>query len=382
VTGFRALGQRPAAPHASARRLALAFGLAVAVVMGGMPIAVAGTATDPDDVGGRLDLRRIAATRDATTGTLTVTVTTWGSWPEDVLRATGSNRLTVSVDVDVDGVADALVRILRSGGRLLAQVRIAGQVAEQVAATRPGPRRVRFALPEGSAANPAGLVGVAAGSRFRGAGCRPCSDRAPDDGWLVVEPAPGGSGEFTCTQVIGFSQTRQWFLGVPDFEDIVGSDGWQLLWESSAGVDRWADPDYRGWSNAVDSPCASRADDPDRVLLTISMDEFQDDASVWESQIEAAIATIRDKFDNLQQIVLQPVIGGPNHDLSLHGGDPVRASSNHPVIDAAIADVVGGDVVAGASPEVRTCDDYADAIGHLEGDARSPISQLIAAFYD
>ncbi|MGQ0669846.1 MAG: hypothetical protein ACT4PO_09280, partial [Actinomycetota bacterium] len=90
---------------------------------------------------------------------------------------------------------------------------------------------------------------------------------------------------------------------------------------------------------------------------------------------------IRTKVPGLEQIVLQPVVGGPGGAECEVGGETVRASFNHPFIDEAIARVVGGDVVAGASPEVRTCSDYRDSTGHLENDARGPIGLSIGNFY-
>ncbi len=339
----------------------------------------ADTTSDPNDSGGRLDLHRLAIAKDQASAPFTITLTTWQTWPNRLLRLSSANRLAVDLDLDGDGARDLTLRVVRAGGHLVAQVRRLGDVIEELATVRPGPRQVSFTVPVGSQADPTGPVRAIARSRLRGATCHPCTDRTPDQQWFEIEPT--GAGEFTCTEVIGFSQTRQWFLGAPDFEQIVGTDGWQLLWESGAGVDHWADPNYRGWSNAVDSPCQSGSDDPDRILLTISMQEFQDDVDVWEQNILAAIDTIRDKFPDLEEIVLQPVVGGPDDGLCEFNGAPVRASSNHPVIDAAIAAVVGGDVIAGDSPEVRACDDYADATGHLLGSAQGPIGANIAAFY-
>jgi hypothetical protein len=53
------------------------------------------------------------------------------------------------------------------------------------------------------------------------------------------------------------------------FESIVGNDHWELLWNGGAGVDRWRNPDYEGWTRALVSPCPGE-DPPDRVLLSIS----------------------------------------------------------------------------------------------------------------
>ncbi len=61
----------------------------------------------------------------------------------------------------------------------------------------------------------------------------------------------------------------------------------------------------------------------------------------------------------------------------------MRASVNHPIIDEAIgivvADVAG--VESGASPEVRSCADYRDDLGHLTETAVGPIGEEIAEFY-
>jgi hypothetical protein len=340
-------------------------------------------ASDPDDVGGRLDLRRLVALKDDASAPLRITVTTWGSWTASVLARSGPNRLFVDLDTDLDGSADVRARITRSGGRLVVQLLRSGQVVRQLTAAHPTTHRVRFTVPAGAPGNPAGSIAAAARSRFRNdAGCDPCSDRGPDSGWVTVQPGDGGGGDFTCTQVIGFSQTRQWFLDAPDFEDVVGSAGWQLLWRGGGEIDLWADPDYRGWLEPIRSPCAAGEEAPDRVVLTISKQVFEDDPDVWARDIRAAVETVRDKYPSVERVVLQPVVGGPGHDECTYQGNPVRASVNHPTIDQAIADVVGGDVVAGASPEVRTCDDYQDTPGHLTDDADGPIGRAIGEFYD
>jgi hypothetical protein len=65
-------------------------------------------------------------------------------------------------------------------------------------------------------------------------------------------------------------------------------------------------------------------------------------------------------------------------------GREVRASRNHPIIDDAIAIAVAGadaSVMAGASPEVRSCDDFSDSVGHLVDTSEGPIGGTIAQFY-
>ena len=199
-------------------------------------------------------------------------------------------------------------------------------------------------------------------------------------GAWTTHPTQTSADSFVCTLVIGFSQTQQWYAGAPDFETIAGDDEWQLLYEFGAGIDFWADPDFSGWSNSPVSPCAAASTAPDRVVLTISGGPRS--PLDWASAIDSAAATIRVKYPEIAAIVLQPVVGGPNHQVCpAPGGGDVRASTSHPDIDEGIAMAVGGDVIAGASPEVRACEDYEDGIGHLAPDSRGPIGASIAEVY-
>jgi hypothetical protein len=211
--------------------------------------------------------------------------------------------------------------------------------------------------------------------------------------------------------VIGFSQTGEWYLGpplgapVPTFEPIVGDDQWQLRAYEGAGLS-WQDPTFIGWTDpaALYSPCVTNSTNPDRVVLNIAClpkdvpcEPGIPSVAFWVTNVQNEIATIRAKYSNIRQIVLQAVVGGPNDTVCYFNnnpGDPVHSSLIGPNIDTAIAQVVAADptgqVVAGISPEVRTCADYADDAGHLcypgfdtcgTLDARGPLGTMIGQFY-
>src|SRR5207248_3053111 len=93
----------------------------------------------------------------------------------------------------------------------------------------------------------------------------------------------------TCTEVIGFSQTMQW-------------------WNSNA---------------------------PDRVVLNVSAD-YNDDPGLWATRIQAAVAILRAAKPSVQQIILQPVVGGPGAGQCTAEGRLVRAAYNFPFIIQAI----------------------------------------------
>ncbi len=184
----------------------------------------------------------------------------------------------------------------------------------------------------------------------------------------------------TCTQIVGFSQTMQWYFA--GFRNTVGNS-WELRWVGGGSIGNWADPNYVGWtddSNQADG-CAQNASAPDRALLNIS-DDFHTDVSYWVQQTNAAMTNLRQKYPSVRTIILQPVVGGPNGSQCTFNGSVVRASFNFPYINQAIAQMNNGStVVTGAAPTVRTCSDYADNIGHLTDDAKGPIGDSLGQFY-
>jgi len=104
-----------------------------------------------------------------------------------------------------------------------------------------------------------------------------------------------------------------------------------------------------------------------------------------ESIIRRFIAQARAHNPSARSIVLQPVVGGPNHNTCPIRSAPeqgvVRASYNHPHIHAAIQRLIGGNVTMGYDSTVRTCADYNDLEGQLVPSASHPIGQTIGDYY-
>ncbi len=189
-------------------------------------------------------------------------------------------------------------------------------------------------------------------------------------------------GGFVCTLVIGFSQTAEWYEAGGVFESVVGDDRWQLKWAGGAGVDRWSDPDDVAWGAEVLSPCAAGSEAPDRIVLSIS-GPFGEDEDAWVGAIKGSVDLIRGRYPSARRIGLVPVVGGPSHRDCTFDGRRVRASWQHLYVDNAIEKVIDADhtgmLFAGPSPEVRTCDDYRDALGHLTEEGAAAVGRMMAA---
>lgn len=223
----------------------------------------------------------------------------------------------------------------------------------------------------------------------------------PSTTTTTVAPPQEGCGE-----VIGFSQTGQWFRGDRfasvvepgnGFQTVAPSANWELTGGAGAGIDRWADPMFAGWdqTNAPGtvfwSPCTvGNPAQPETIILNVSGD-FGADEARWEETIRAALVTTALRRPTARTVYLQPVVGGPDHVECFVGGQRVRASWQHRHIETAIARVVAVPpaslpftVLQGADallPAEVGCSGYYDSTGHLDSVPAALTGQAIARFY-
>jgi hypothetical protein len=201
----------------------------------------------------------------------------------------------------------------------------------------------------------------------------------------LSSPIHAQNPEYTCTQVIGFSQvglpSGGWYTTDGVFESIVDNDKWQLIWQLGGGVDQWANPEYSGWSLDVISPCAERSDAPERVVLSIS-GPHGDAVADWQTDIERVIRLIKEKLPSVEIILLQAVVGGPE-DSPCVADRTVRAAWQHYPVREAIQTIAAADsaVAEGYAPVLSSCDGYRDALGHLTAEGAAEIGERIGRFY-
>ena len=192
-----------------------------------------------------------------------------------------------------------------------------------------------------------------------------------------------GAQVWACTQIIGFSQTSEWFKRGHAQRYLPGGDpGWELLKRGGAGVEKWADPDYGGWRNPIYSGCG----EPTRILLTISSNTLGTDRQGYIEAIEQALITIQDKRPRAEEIILQSVVGRSR--ICLYKGEAVRATVQWSTINKAINRVMkrknwpgGITITRGMRPEVSSCTHFRDSKGHLNHPGARSIARKIGRFY-
>jgi hypothetical protein len=219
---------------------------------------------------------------------------------------------------------------------------------------------------------------------------------------------------FTCTDMLGFSQTGNiWSLQrTPNdaFESVVDGTRYQVHVEDGGAVWKWADPSFIGWSGSATSPCAANSLAPDRVIMDVTESFWigdpcgshaLDDCSAGSDtslarvvqDIRNVVVTIRSKYPSVRQIYLMPLVGGPPGGGQCYIADstgathPIRAIQNSPLIAQAIAQVANGtDLLATLQWGVRDCNDFYDDgqyVGHLNplNDAKPRIGQMIGQWF-
>ncbi len=214
---------------------------------------------------------------------------------------------------------------------------------------------------------------------------------APTDGAPApTDGAPAPSGEVpACTRIIGYSQTRQWYLA--SFETIAPDDHFELYWTGGAGISSWARPS--AWeSGSLESQCATGA--PTRVVIDVGVGaEILDDEGLYTSYIRAAVEMARTRFPGAE-IGLQPIVGGPGYrtcSIDYHGVTyDVHASVAAPQVAEAIDGLIAEDptIFRGPNPQLASCDMYRDPLGHLTITTRDGsvsgqvyVGRVIGAFY-
>lgn len=114
--------------------------------------------------------------------------------------------------------------------------------------------------------------------------------------------------ESDCSTIVGGANALEWFIAngasLRADDSLAAAGEWQLLFQKNATVNSWADPDFEGWNNRVESPCRENAEQPVRVLLDVYTTQAQPEPIVLADQIDQAITVIGQKYPGVREIIL------------------------------------------------------------------------------
>ena len=95
--------------------------------------------------------------------------------------------------------------------------------------------------------------------------------------------------------------------------------------------------------------------------------------------LSASLRNIRTTWPTIEDIVVVPIVGGPNHSIcTMPDGREVDATRMHGVLEAVIDDSDG--IIAGPDLLVSTCEHFRDGMGHLTGGGPAEVARQVAAF--
>jgi hypothetical protein len=190
---------------------------------------------------------------------------------------------------------------------------------------------------------------------------------------------------FVCTEVLGFSQSMQWFMPRATHREAGKASqlpvdpflpGWQGRFTFGASVELWADPEYRGWEGMHRSAAHCERGQVDRVVFNVS--GAPRSAEEWARGVATVAEIIRSRYPAVREIVMQPVVGADS------GQCPgVRAALNQPFIVAGIrqAAISGSLIKPGPAPKVSTCSQFSDSLGHLTEEGAKYIRGWLRSYY-
>jgi len=181
---------------------------------------------------------------------------------------------------------------------------------------------------------------------------------------------PASAEPSSCTRVMGFSVTNNWYKR-GNFETLVDGSAFELLWQSGADLRYWSDPGAGGWSNAVYSPCGT----PSRVILQVAYKKYATTSDpVIASALATVLANIADKW-GVTDVELIPIVGGPGDAACYSGGVVVDSTLMHPRMVTLIG---ASGLPAGPDLLASACSMFRDDRGHLTSSGAAYVAGLMA----
>ena len=198
----------------------------------------------------------------------------------------------------------------------------------------------------------------------------------PDDVSAVSDAS--ASESYTCSLILGILTTNEWFGG---FEKVVENARWELKFQDSAHLEKWADPTNAVWSLPITSPCAKNADAPDRVVFMGTNYDYGT-VELFLPKYIAVLANIRAKYPTVRHLDVMTYTRAPGNEECV-GANRSADSYIKPAQDEAIARFAAmnpGVVFPAPKWEVKSCADFG-LCPHLTGPANAVISKTIGTYF-
>ena len=194
------------------------------------------------------------------------------------------------------------------------------------------------------------------------------------------------------TEVLGFSQSYQWYAGQPiefppsdptfKLEKMFlatykGTSNCQARFGFGGDLTKWKDLSFIGYEGHISHNITKDRNEITRLIFNVSGEPRK--VNEWKSDIETVVEILLSKYLSLQELYLQPIIGGVDENSN------VRAVKNQPKIVEAIQNVVSDSPLSllriGSVVQLGN-EDFSDMIGHLTFTGAQKARKLLLSFYD
>ena len=198
--------------------------------------------------------------------------------------------------------------------------------------------------------------------------------------FLLASSVARPSSAASCTMVVGYSVTRDWFnLGSFETQPGIVNAEWELLWDGGASARKIAYEDrlWPEWNaDNITSRCASSDRLPDRIIYHVGHRSDETNHSDPQPVLDV-VALIRQRINPNATIYLMGQVGSTTPSTCNVFGDDVAQDSVVAIQGAIAADPTLREAV---HPRVL-CSQFADSKGHLTSAGAVSAASQVAAWF-